>query len=194
MFILPFYPLAPFSKTTPTRSEPQEKMGWLREYQEDVRQWSYFQKVVKCAEAEIKHNGLRRSSQRRIREALQEDKPKTQRERRFCRDAVKLVHGEGNKVPERHRFVGSTDVLESLFGKYKELADHGPCREITANVLMIPLFATTLTADLLRQALESVHEQDVRLWVEQQLGTSPQTKKRVVLNASRKASEDPNRA
>jgi hypothetical protein len=171
----------------------EAKMGWLREYQEDIRQWSGFQRVVQCAEAEIKHNGLRRSSPRRIRQALQEYKPKTQRERRFLQDALKLVRDEGNKIPARDRYVGSTDVLESLFGKYKELAEHGPCQEITANVLMIPLLATTLTADLLRQALESVHEQDVRLWVEQQLGPSPQKKKRVVIDASRQAGEDPNR-
>jgi hypothetical protein len=171
-----------------------EKLGWLREYEEDVRQWSYFQKVVKCAEAEIKHNGLRPGSQRRIRRALQENKPMAPRERRFLRDALKLVHAEAAKVPTRHSYVGSTDVLESLFGKYKELTEHSPCREITANILMIPLFATTLTADLLRQALESIHEQDVRRWVEQQLGPSPQKKKRMVLAASRQAGEDPNRA
>lgn len=172
----------------------EEKLGWLREHQEDVRQWRYFQKVVKCAEAEIKHNGLRCSSQRRIQQALQADKPVTERERLFLREVLKLVHREGGKVPARQHYVGSTDVLESLFGKYKELAEHGPCREITANVLMIPLFATALTAPLLRQALESVHEQDVRLWVEQQLGASPQKKKRAVLDASRQPCEGPNRA
>jgi hypothetical protein len=172
----------------------EEKLGWLREYQEDVRQWRYFQKVVKCAEAEIKHNGLRCSSQRRIKQALEDDKPVTERERRFLREVLKLVRNEGGKVPARQHYVGSTDVLESLFGKYKELAEHGPCREITGNVLMIPLFATALTATLLRQALESVHEQDVRLWVEQQLGTSPQKKKRAVLDAARQACEGPNRA
>jgi hypothetical protein len=172
----------------------EEKLGWLREYQEDVRQWRYFQKVVKCAEAEIKHNGLRCSSQRRIKQALEDDKAVTEREKRFLREVLKLVRIEGGKVPARQHYVGSTDVLESLFGKYKELAEHGPCREITANVLMIPLFATALTATLLRQALESVHEQDVRLWVEQQLGTSPQKKKRAVLVGTRQACEGPNRA
>lgn len=78
-----------------------EKLGWLRGFQEEVRQWSYFQKVVKRAEEEIKHNGLRRSSQRRIRQALDEDKPKGERERRFRRDALSLVHSEANKVPAR---------------------------------------------------------------------------------------------
>jgi hypothetical protein len=172
----------------------EEKLGWLHEYQEDVRRWSYFQKVVKCAEAEVKHNGLRRDSRRRIRQALQGDSPKPQRERWFLRGVLKLVHGEAVKVPARQRFVGSTDVLESLFGKYKELADHGPIREITANVLMIPLFATPLTAELLRQALESVHEQDVCHWVQQQLGPSPQAKKRAALGDSRQAGGGPNPA
>ena len=94
-------------------------------------------------------------------------------------------------MPARQCYVGSNDVLESLFGKYKELAEHGPCREITANVLMIPLFVTPLTAELLRQALESVHEQDVRLWVEHHLESTPQKKKRIVLSASHEDSARP---
>jgi hypothetical protein len=171
----------------------EEQLGWLREYQEDVRQWSYFQKVVKYAQSEIKHNGLCCTSRRRIRQALQEDRPATQPEKRFLRDALALVDKEGSKVPAGEHYVGSTDVLESLFGKYKDLAEHGPCREITANVLMIPLFVTSLTADLLRQALESVHEQDVHLWVQEQLGPSPQQKKRAVLDTSRQDCEGPNR-
>ncbi len=171
----------------------EEKLGWVREYQEDVRQWSYFQKVVKAAETAIKHNGLRRCNPQTIQQMLQEDKPRTEREKQFLRDTLKLVRHEVDQLPAREEYVGSTDVLESFFGKYKELAEQGPCREITANVLMIPLFATTLTAELLRQALESVHEEDVRLWAEQHLGLSPQKKKRVVLTASRQVSGDPDR-
>jgi hypothetical protein len=170
----------------------EEKLGWLSEYREDVRQWSYFQRVVKCAEKEIKQKGLCQRSWRRIRQALQEDKPVTEREKSFLRETLKLVRNEGTKVPARQCYVGSTDVLESLFGKYKDLADHGPCRDITANVLMIPLFVTPLTADLLGPALETVHEDDLRLWVEQHLEPSPQKKKRVVLAASRNGREDPN--
>jgi hypothetical protein len=171
-----------------------EKLGWLREYREDVRQWSYFHRVVKATEEEIKHQGLRQSSWRKVRRALQEDKATTERETSFLREALKLVREEGAKVPAWQCFVGSTDVLESLFGKYKDLAEHGPIREVTANVLMIPLFVTPLTADLLRQALESVHEHDVHLWLQQNLGPSPQTKKRVVLATSRDLQGDPNPA
>jgi hypothetical protein len=171
----------------------EEKLGWLRAYQEDVRQWSYFQKVVKAAEEEIKHHGLWRCSWQRIRQALADEQPVSQREKRFRRQTLKLVREQGGKVPVRQCYVGSTDVLESLFGKYKELVEHAPSREITANILMIPLFATALTPELLRVALESVHEQDVHCWVEQHLGSSSQKKKRIALAAARQESGHPNR-
>jgi hypothetical protein len=149
-------------------------------------------KVVKTAEEEIKHHGLRRCSWRRIRQVLADETPESEREKRFRQQTLKLVREQGEKVPAGQCYVGSTDVLESLFGKYKDLAEHGPSREITANVLLIPLFATALTADLLRTALESVHEQDVHCWVEQHLGSSPQKKKQAALAAARHQSENPN--
>jgi hypothetical protein len=176
-----------------SRTWLEEKLGWLRGHQEDLRRWGYFQRVVKCAEEEVKNRGLCQSSWRRIRQQLEKEGPVGWQEKRFRREALKLVREEGAKVPARQRYVGSTDVLESMFGKYKELAEQGPCKEITANVLMIPLFATTLTAELLRQALESVHEQDVRLWMEQHLEPSPQKRKRAVLAASRCSGEGPDR-
>ena len=96
-------------------------------------------------------------------------------------------------MPARQRYLGSTDVLESLFGKYKDLAEQAPSREITANVLMIPLLVTPLTPELLRQALETVHKQDVEKWLEEHLGPPPQKRKREVLTAAgrRNTKEDP---
>ncbi len=79
------------------------------------------------------------------------------------------------------------DAVETLFAKlqYKDLAAQAPCREITANVLMIPLLVTSLTADLLRRALETVRAQDVEEWLDEHLGPFPQKKKRAVLTAAR---------
>ena len=106
-------------------------------------------------------------------------------EKAFREQVLSFVRKEGAKVPARQKYLGSTDVLESLFGKYKDLAAQAPCREITANVLMIPLLVTSLTADLLRQALETVRAQDVEEWLDEHLGPSPQKKKRAVLTAAR---------
>jgi hypothetical protein len=162
----------------------EEKLGWLRAYTGELKAWSYCQKVVKGAEEEIKPVGLSRTSWRRIRRRLAGESKPVGPERRFLRQVLSFVREEGAKIPLRQRYLGSTDVLESLFGTYKDLADEAPCREITANVLTIPLLVTPLTAELLRQALETVHSQDVEQWLEEHLGPSPQKKKRVVLAAA----------
>jgi hypothetical protein len=171
----------------------EEKLGWLREYADCVRTWSYFHKAVKVAEEEIKRGGLSRTSWRRIKRRLAGGSQPSGREKAFRRQVLSFVREEGTKVPARQRYLGSTDVLESLFGKYKDLAEHAPCREITANVLMIPLLVTPLTAELLREALETVRGQDVEQWLEEHLGPSPQQKKRKVLAAagSRNTKEGP---
>ena len=154
---------------------------------------AYFQRVVKDAEEEIKRAGLSRTSWRRIKRRLIGESKLIGKERAFRRQVLAFVQKEGAKVPVRQRYLGSTDVLESLFGKYKDLAEHAPSREITANVLMIPLLVTPLTPELLRQALETVRGQDVEQWLEEHLGLPPQKKKRVVLTAAgrRNAKEDP---
>src|SRR3954453_19592262 len=152
----------------------EEKLGWLREYACEVRAWSYFQEVVTVAEDEIKAGGLSRTSWRRVKDRLEGERRPVGPERAFRDQVLSFVREEGAKVPARQKYLGSSDVLESLFGKYKDLAAHAPCREITANVLMIPLLVTSLTADLLREALESVRAQDVEEWLEEHLGPSPQ--------------------
>jgi hypothetical protein len=176
-----------------TKQWLQEKLGWLREYADAVKVWSYFQRVVKDAEEEIKRRGLSRTSWRRIKRHLSGDSRGRGQERSFRRQVLAFVKKEGAKVPVRQRYLGSTDVLESLFGKYKDLAEQAPSREITANVLTIPLLVTALTPELLRQALETVREQDVEQWLEEHLGPPQQKKKRVVLNAAggRDTKEDP---
>ena len=97
---------------------------------------------------------------------------------------VRFVREEGQKVPVGATYLGTSDVLESLFGKYKMLVARTPGGEITANVLVIPLLVTNLTADLLKAALQSVRKLDVDLWLANNLGPSPQSMKREVLAAA----------
>jgi hypothetical protein len=159
----------------------EDKLGWLRGYESEVRTWSYSQAVVKSALEEIKEGGLSRTSWRRVKRRLKGGSPPVGIENVFRGQVLSFMREEGSKVPLRQKYLGSTDVLESLFGKYKDLAAQAPCKEITANVLMIPLLVTSLTADLLRQALETVRGQDVEEWLKEHLGPSPQQKKREVL-------------
>ena len=90
----------------------EERLGWLREYAREVRAWSYFQKVVKVAEEEIKEAGLSRTSWRRAKDRLEGESQPVGAEKEFRGRVLSFVRKEGAKVPARQKYLGSTDVLE----------------------------------------------------------------------------------
>ena len=106
----------------------EEKLGWLRGYAGEVRVWSYFQRVVKDAEEEIKRAGLSRTSWRRIKRRLIGESKLIGKERAFRRPVLSFVRKEGAKVPAWQRYLGSTDVLES---RYWQVQRSGRTRSVS---------------------------------------------------------------
>ncbi len=79
---------------------------------------------------------------------------------------------EGSKVPVGQSWLGTSDVIESLFGKYKSFLEKSPEGEVGASVLALPLLTVDLTAELIHEALLRVSVQDVRSWANDYLGPS----------------------
>ena len=116
-----------------TKQWLEEKLGWLRGYAGEVRVWSYFQRVVKDAEEEIKRAGLSRTSWRRIKRRLIGESKLIGKERAFRRQVLAFVQKEGAKVPVRQRYLGSTHGRAGVvvwqvqrFGRTRSVSgDHG---------------------------------------------------------------------
>lgn len=79
---------------------------------------------------------------------------------------------EAAKIPTDHTGLASSDIIESIFGKYKSLTTRGPLKEVGKLVLAIPAFLADLTTPLIREAMESVRTIDVDHWVKTHLGES----------------------
>jgi hypothetical protein len=161
----------------------EEKLGWLRGFAADVTSWTYLQEVVKRTEEQLKEYGLNRGSESRLRVVLLPLGIPDDRGKVFRAEVLAFVHRQGSQVPSGRTYVGSTDVLESLFGKYKRKVEEAPFREIGASILALPVLVTELTEELVKEAMETVRGMDVQKWLEQELGSSPQKKKRAVLAA-----------
>jgi hypothetical protein len=91
---------------------------------------------------------------------------------------------EGGKIPSGESWLGTSDVIESLFGKYKWLGEKAPYAEVGASVLALPLLTTPLTGELVHQALASVSMDEVRAWVAEHVGRSTLSKVRAVAEAA----------
>ncbi|MDJ0574033.1 MAG: hypothetical protein QNJ65_02550 [Xenococcaceae cyanobacterium MO_234.B1] len=89
---------------------------------------------------------------------------------------------EGKKVPLNQAFLATSDIIESIFGKYKIFASSSPNSEIAVRqgarfpryqnahqdnemILTLLLSTTKLTSDKVLQAMESIHIADVNALV-----------------------------
>jgi hypothetical protein len=150
----------------------EEKYGWLREYREALEQWDEMMHAVGTTLEYIRVEGyhLHAASQLRMRLGEMQGLPAA----RTSAALIEFVADQSKSAHSDERLIGSTEVLESLFGKLKRLEGQQNQGGFTKLVLGLAASVATLTHDYLRQALESITTKQVRQWCDQHLGTSLQ--------------------
>src|SRR5438876_8379237 len=94
----------------------QEKLGWLNEFATPIAEWSEWQQVVNITVEFIDRQGMYSG-------ASQDLGAKLPRAYQYCSSAdlatelVTFVAEQAKQAKEGERFPGSTEVLESCFGK-----------------------------------------------------------------------------
>jgi hypothetical protein len=172
------------------RSWLEEKLGWLRGFRQEVARYQRLLEAVKQTEQEVKNHGLGRQTVARLWRQLPAEVRRNGRLGDFLRGLRGYLKAEGSKVPVGQSWLGCSDVIESLFGKYKWFGEKAPDAEIGANVLALPLFTVDLTAELVHEALLSVSGQDVRSWVDECIGPSNLSKVSTLSAAVDEATHD----
>ncbi len=102
----------------------------------------------------------------------------------FLEKITAYLTREISLVQEDLTFLGTSDVLESIFGKYKRFSARCPLKDLRQMLLTIPLSTMTLTADVVKQALETVRGSDLEQWLHQVFGQSMLSKRKTLFAAS----------
>jgi hypothetical protein len=154
---------------------------WVLAYRDSVPEWTQTSAVSKTLQTVVKTNGLARTTPEAVKAALAELGPLSPPVEAFQTRMLTYLQGEAAKLPEGATWLGSSDIIESVFGHYKAFTARGPLKEIGKLVLTIPAFLSDLTAPVIRNAMESVRTIDVEHWVETHLGDSMLKRRRRAL-------------
>ncbi len=168
----------------------EARLSWLRDYRHDLAQYGQLLRVSEQVQAEVKNNGLSRQTPQVL-----EDRFAAQmqggRWQRWWGRLMEYLKVEAERVPQGETWLGSSDVIESLFGQYKNASGRAPFPEIGANVLLLPVLNTELSDELIRTALETVKGADVEQWVQQNIGDSTLAKIHRVMRPPETATPHP---
>jgi hypothetical protein len=151
------------------------KLGWLEDFREELAEWSACMAVIDKSLDFIRCRGLTACAGRELEAIL----PVASGSAGELREQLLgFVTDESSKVRQGERLPGTTEVLESCFGKLKALEDGQSKSGFTGLVLSLGAMVSTWTAESVGEALERCRVRDVLDWCRKNLGPSVQSQRR----------------
>jgi hypothetical protein len=150
----------------------EKKLGWLREYSGQIRRWREMLDVIETTEHYVRHQGVHRKAADELAVLL--PKPRSEAARSLRQRLLTFVREEAQQTRRGERLLGSSEVLESIIGKFKCVAGERGQHGLTGMVLSIGALVGHVTVGAVQTALAKVPTQDVWNWCQAHLGTTLQ--------------------
>ncbi|MFC2176274.1 hypothetical protein ACFLR1_04835 [Bacteroidota bacterium] len=166
------------------RHKLREKLGWLRQYRRALEDWSELLAIARAAEDYVHSEGVHPLISDELQKLLE---PLATRAggRRLKTALLRFVAEQSASLPEGERLIGSTEVLESIIGKYKRLQSSHSKGGMTAMLLSIGAIVGHKATAAIKTALQSVTTDDVSSWCRKHLGVTLQAQRKLALGATK---------
>jgi hypothetical protein len=152
------------------------KLGWLRKFAPQVRRWSEMLALVEATEHYVRHEGSHAQAAVQLGAVLPQ--PTTPGARQLRKQLLEFVAQESTQAREGERLLGSSEVLESIIGKYKYLAGEHGHHGMTGTVLSLAALVGRHMVSTVQAAMHETTNQDVWAWCKTHLGSTVQSVRR----------------
>jgi hypothetical protein len=165
-----------------------EQLGWVRSFATELAEWSRWQRVIDAAVGFVNRQGLSLGCADALGAELSRLDEGPGEARRLAEELEQFVREQEASTEPGERLPGSTEVLESCFGRFKHLEKQQSRGGFTALVLALGAMLSSPTPQTLAQALRHSHTKDVSAWCNEHLGTTVFAQRMLAYAAS--ATED----
>lgn len=165
------------------REKYDSKLAWLHDFKPYLKEWRTMLDMLNAAKDEVKTNGLRRESAKRFNKSISGLNTRTMRLQQLKSEIVEYLNKEGGGIDDPKPWLGCSDIIESIFGKYKNFSAKTPMKEVGRTVLTMPVFTSKLSLEEVKMAMENVSTQDVDNWLDQNIGDTLFAKRKRAYNS-----------
>ena len=156
-------------------------MGWLRDFEKPLREWSKLLEIIRAAEKQIRCDGYHPRAAKDLKKVF---KPllKGKACKRLAKELLEFVKQQSSCLKPKQHVIGHTEVLESLLGKYKQIQGRHNHGGMTASLLNIGAAVINKNPELIQQAMRSIPVKEVTKWVRDKLGQTIASKQKLAFN------------
>ena len=160
------------------------RYGWLRDYRTAIEKWSRWEATVRASVSYVRTRGLSVDSESGLHEHLSEVPPGLYDET-LATELAAFVRESSAAASPGECLVGSTEVLESLFGKWKTLERQESQSGITGLILSLGALLGAWPLSRIQTALEATPVKHVVSWCQDNLPSSVQSQRRITLSGQK---------
>ena len=149
----------------------QDKLGWVQQYEDDIAEWQECQDVVSASLTFINEQSLFKGAADGLRnvigDSLEHDKSKE-----LAKRLIDFVYEAEQQLRDGERLPMSTEILESVFGLYKQLERQHSKSGFTSLLACLPALLKPATPDGVIAAFECTSANDVKTWIKKRFGAT----------------------
>ena len=159
----------------------QRCLAWLEMYKDDIACWTRLLKITELTITHIAKFGIYRGLSKKLLFDFEGIS--------FCPMSQQLsgliiqdVNDNEYKVKPGYKTIGSSDIIESLFGCFKNLEKQQSSSGFTSLILAIPALVGKTTSSLVKRAMEGTQIKHIKSWVKENIGRSVQATRKICFN------------
>lgn len=156
----------------------ETRYGWLRDFRASLQEWSRWEVTVRHSVAFLRTRGLSCSCQLAHSAHLQA-LPPDERDDNLTAELTAFAGLQSQAARPGERLVASTEVLESVFGKWKTLEHQESRSGITSLVLSLGSLVGKWSRSRIKAALEAIPVKHVTDWSREHLPSTVQSQRRL---------------
>lgn len=153
----------------------EDKLGWIRSYSQPIDEWAILLEVAGASLKYVRDHGYHQQTPVELSELLlpYDEGPAAS----VATEILNFVTEQCNQVPPGTRMLGSSEVLESLIGKGKQVMGRNTKSGYTKTILGLAANVVEFTASAVEQALSAIKVRDVTQWLNHHLEPSLRSKR-----------------
>jgi len=167
------------SKGNPTynKEDLQDKLVWVMDFRQEILDWTEMIRVTETVEQFVRMQGLYNNMILDLRKMIG-NVNNTKCAQNVYNELCDFIEQESSKAKSDERLLGSSEVIESVFGKLKYLEKAQSKSGFTDLVLSIGAMVSLLSPEVILTALKSSTTQKLHKWKQKMFGDSVQSQRK----------------
>jgi hypothetical protein len=161
-----------------------EKLGWLHEHRDHIDTWGNLMNIVESAVDFVKSVGIYSycsvDLKTEIEECMDDD-----RANRVRAELISFVEQQSLNAMPDEILLGSSEIIESVIGKFKTLEHDQVKSGFTSLLLSFAALVSKTIQDVIQKAVKTIPAKKISEWLKENIGQSVKSQRKEILKVAR---------